>query len=73
MPMPLGLNVSVIRAAWLGLVPLAMWICGFLLVALWGKSDKSRLLKMLLWALPVFLIPTAWALYIMVTVSRNAF
>jgi hypothetical protein len=69
--MPSGISIQVIRAAWIGLVPLGMWICGFLLVVFLGKAEKHMLIKMLLWSSPFFLIPTAWAVYLMVILSRN--
>ena len=52
-------------------VPLGMWICGFLLVVALGKAEKRRLLKILLWTLPVFLLPAAWSVSIMVAISRH--
>ncbi len=53
------------------LVPFGMWICGFLLVVTLGTAAKRRLLKILLWTLPVFLLPAAWSVYVMVVISRH--
>jgi|HubBroStandDraft_1064217.scaffolds.fasta_scaffold1545224_1 hypothetical protein len=69
--MLLGINLQVIRFMWPVMVPFGVWICGFLLVVVWGGATKRRLFRILLWSLPFFLIPTVWLAYVMVILSRN--
>jgi hypothetical protein len=71
MILPLGISVRVLRAFWLGFLPLGSWVCGFLLVILLGKAEKRRLGKILAWSLPIVLLPPAVALFLVVIVSNN--
>jgi hypothetical protein len=66
-----GIDIQVLRASWLAFLPLTSWVCGFIMISFWGKAERRRLLKIMLWALPLFLFQFMWALYIMVTVSKH--
>jgi hypothetical protein len=64
---------EVLRAAWLGFAPLAAWVVCLAIVVVAGKAEKRRLLKLLLWILPVFLLCTAWVLFLVVMYSSSPF
>jgi hypothetical protein len=65
-----GIDPQVFRAMWPGLAPFGARVCGLLLVVIWGKAERRRLLKIIFWALPAFSIWTAYIVYTMVIVSR---
>jgi hypothetical protein len=69
--MPLGIDVHVLRAAWLGFVPLGLWMCAILLVVLLGKAEGYRLRKILLWGSLIILLQTAVVSYAVVILSNN--
>jgi hypothetical protein len=69
--MSLEVNAQVVRYFWPGFLPLGFWICGFLLVVFVGKTERRKLCRILLWVLPVFLLQTAWVMWIVMTVSKS--
>lgn len=49
-----GIDIQVLRASWLGLLPIGLWACGFTVISLWGKAEKPRLKRIMLWVFPCF-------------------
>lgn len=70
MPAVVAISPPVLRLLWPGFVPLGMWLCCLLLVICWGRAERRRLVRILLWCLPVFLILTALVAVIGVVLSR---
>jgi cytochrome c-type biogenesis protein CcmH/NrfF len=66
------MNTRVLRVAWPGFLPPAAWIAAFLIVALFGKTGRRQLCKVLLWILPVFVVWTGWVMWIVVGMSNHA-
>lgn len=69
--MRLAINPNILRMAWPGLLPIATWILCVLIVAIFGKAAKRRLLKLLLWLFPAFLLQTAYVVYGVLMLSNN--
>jgi hypothetical protein len=58
--------------AWVALLPVAFWFAGILIVMVAGVSKNRRVLKMLLWGLPVFLAYAAYIIWLGVLLETHA-
>jgi hypothetical protein len=66
------MSAQVLRATWFIFLPLAMWLCGILLAVVFGKAERRRLRRVLLWGSPIILLQTALALFFVVILSKGA-
>ena len=67
--MALRIAPEILRVSWPGFLPLAAWVFCLLIVVVAGKAERRRLLRLLLWMLPVFLLYTALVLFGVVMLS----
>ena len=65
------IDTQVHRAGSLAFLPLVLWLCGFILISFARETEKVKLRKIMLWALPLFLFQVTWAVYIMAILSRH--
>lgn len=70
--MPFNINPEVIRTFWPGFIPLLVSICSFPLVAIFCRYKRQQLLKLISWLLLVFVIWTAYLMWIIITLSNSA-
>lgn len=71
--MHLGIDLRVLPLTWPGFAFLAIWIFCFLIVLSAEKSPtRRRLIKLLLWTSPLFLLPFAYFYWLAVEFTHHA-
>jgi hypothetical protein len=69
--MLLGISPQVLRAFWPGFALPVAWIWGLLIFLLLGKGDRRKLCIIWLRVLPVFVVCTAYILWIVWLLSNH--